>query len=178
MQYNMFHLYYNIFFLFSISKKVYQIYFFYVISSQSFKIEVYVLYFISYYSYKNQNYMNVCCLLFHFLNIIFSLFSKFHLVDSRKTTSFGLPLRQTRMMVIAHVLCADLHEMTPKFGTMCGCPMQAPMQHLGHFGHRTNIASRPGSVSGSFHWQNPSKCIECRKSMRIGMHDVHGHPIV
>ena len=48
------------------------------------------------------------------------------------------------------------------------------MQGWDENGHKTNIASRPASVLGYFHRENPRKCIERRKNMKIGVGDVDG----
>ena len=41
-------------------------------------------------------------------------------------------------------------------------------------GYKTNVASRPASVFGYFGLENPRKCIECRKNMKIGVGSVNG----
>ena len=41
-------------------------------------------------------------------------------------------------------------------------------------GHKTDVASRPGSVFAILDLENPRKCVERRKNTRVGVDAVDG----
>ena len=92
----------------------------------------------------------------------------------KKKLHLDLPYRPTRTTIFKHGVLPAMHEMTPNFTNMWACSWQASMQNVKELGHRTHVASRPGSVLGFFRRENPRKCIGRRKIPKIVRHACHG----
>ena len=94
--------------------------------------------------------------------------SKIKIVVGNRPSDRVKPGSLHKVHVIA---CMQLHQSV----RTCGHGLRTgPTQGWNKNGHKTNVASRPGSVLGHFHRENPRKCIERRKNMQIGVGAVAG----
>ena len=107
-------------------------------------------------------------------------------VDTRSYKKFGSIWRMSKKVlpdgpfaptrtasaVIGQILV--IFRSTPNFASRWACPSQCPTQSFNAFGHRTHVASCPGSVLGFFPLENPIKCIQCRKWLKIDMDAFDG----
>ena len=78
------------------------------------------------------------------------------------------------MGLVAQGLRDCMHAIAPKCADMWAQPTYGPMQGWNENGHKTDVASRPGSVFTILDLENPRKCVERRKNTGVGVGAVDG----